>query len=1104
MKNLIKPNQNRSLGSKLASLLIASSALCLTNLAQADAPVVETYTNATGVSTNWTCPAGVNLVQVEVWGGGGAGGGGLKNTGAKNGCGGGGGGGAYARFNAYSVTPSSVYAYNVGTNGVGVVTNNGTAGSDSWFITSGTLDALGGAGGGAGIGISSGAFGPGNGQGVGASGAAAGSTGDAYYAGGNGATAPNTSYGGGGGSSGGSGNNGNPGSSSTWTGGAAVTGGGAGGNGCATSGNGTNGVVPGGGGGGAKSGNVGLSCSGGNGASGQVQFTYFVTPNTQASGVSFSAVGSGSMTIAWTPGSGSNSIVLVKAGSVVNASPVNGTNYTDNVAFGSGSQLGSGNYVVYQGSGSSVTISGLSIGTTYYVAVYSFNGLNSALVEYNIASPATGSQGTVSAPTVDTPTKSAISVTTATLGATVENNNGGTITNYGVVWSTSANPNIATGTIVVKGTSLSSFPTAFTVSATGLPANTVVHYRGYATSAAGTGYSLDDSFLTLATEPTVQASGAGFSSVQGGGATVSWTRGNGADCIVLVSAGAAVSSAPVDGTTYSADPDFGSGSQIGTGNYVAYLGTGTNVTLYALTPGTTYYVAVYELNGSGGSENYLTTSPATANGATVLHAVVYYSGANTADATATGSWWTGTNGTGANPADFNEGDTFIIQAGQTNWIYAGNTWVVNAASHGTAATLQINTNGTLMFDESTSGAPPTLQLGGNMVQSANGGLAASYTASVALVEFTSSGTWIGSGHVNGLRLSIKVDGGATLDASGLSDGFQFKQTNVHGLTVNSNAVLNVGALQVNGNNSTGSAFFTLNDGGTLIEALASGQGVPGVFINFNTNKVTLSTNANYVFNGTAAQITGTTANNVTMPATVNNFVFSNPAGVTLSQSTTVNGALYQFGEFDAGHEQQYVVRGREFVEQFGHAGHGIHPNRAHQLHWLAIDPNRRHAQLRRHAASQRQRRVRAERPVPIVQCTSLLGQLHDQRFPGGRSGLFVQSPQRRVERRQHGAAAGEHYHKLQWRQPGVELAKRIGLAVAIANQHLVHGIDRKLGECEWSHQSVHQQRQCRQWNGLLPAHLSVIVCAGRGLIILGERKKRLVVLRSPVFSEKQT
>ena len=890
MKTHPKPKTNGSLGSKLAALLLVGGTLCLTQLAQADSPIVETYTNATGVSANWTSPTGVNLVQVEIWGGGGAGGGGFKPTASiKNGCGGGGGGGAYARFNTYSVSPANVYAYNIGTNGVASNTNNGTAGSDSWFISSTTLDAMGGAGGGAGIGTSTGTFATTNGAGIGGFGAGAGATGDAVYAGGNGVTAPGTSGGGGGGGSGGYAVAGN--SASGSTGGAAVTGGGAGGNANTTSGNGTNGSIPGGGGGGGKSGSSGLAVAGGNGAPGQVRFTYFITPAAQASGVSFSAVGSASMTLAWTPGSGSNSIVLVKAGSAVDAAPVNGTIYTDNAAFGSGSQLGSANYVVYQGSGSSVTISGLAIGTTYYVAVYAFNGLNSALAEYNTASPATASQTTVSAPTVDTPTVSAIGSTTATLGATVEINNGGTITNYGVVWSTAANPDIATGTKVVKGTSLSSFPTAFTVNATGVPANTVVHFRGYATSAAGTGYSLDDSFLTLATEPTVAASGVNVSSVQGGAATVSWTRGNGTDCLVLVSAGAAVNSAPGDGTTYLADPDFGSGSQIGTGNYVAYLGTGTNVTLYALTPGATYYVAVFELNGAGGSENYLATAPATATGATALHPVIYYSGAASGDATSTGSWWTGTNGTGANPPDFNEGDTFVIQAGQTNWIYAGNTWVVNAANYGTAATVAISPNGTLMFDESASGAAPVLKIGGNLVQSAIGGLAASYGASVALVEFTASGTWTGSGHVNNLRLSVKVDGGATLDASGLNDGLAFKQTNVHGLTVNSNAVLNVGTLPVNGNNSTGSAFFTLKDGGTLISASTNAAGMPGVFINFNANKVALSTNANYIFNGPAAQITGTTFNNVTMPSTVNNLVISNAAGVTLSQATTVSGAL---------------------------------------------------------------------------------------------------------------------------------------------------------------------------------------------------------------------
>ena len=603
-----KDNSTRMLTgfSLLMSWLTSGAALLFfTCMAQADAPVVETYTNS-GLA-NWTCPTGVNFVQVEVWGGGGAGGGGLRQiSGAKNGCGGGGGGGAYARFNAYTVNPASVYAYNVGANGVAAVTNNGSTGGDSWFVNSSTLDAAGGSGGGVGIGVSNSNFGPGNGQGAGGSGAVIGTSGDAIYAGGNGATPSSGSGGGGGGGSGGYSSIGN--SASGSTGGAAVTAGGAGGWGNTGSGNGTNGIAPGGGGGGARSANVGLAFAGGNGAFGQVQLTYFITPYSQASGISFSAVGSNSMTISWAPGSGSNSIVLVKADTAVDASPVNGIVYTDNLTFGSGSQIGSANYVVYQGTGNSASISGLSIGTTYYVAVYSFNGLASPLSEYLTNSPAAGSATPGNQPVVSASTQSGISINSATLGATVVDDNGNAITNYGVVWGTSAYPTI-TNNMVVKGTTEMLGP--FTVNVTGLPASTVIHYRGYATSAAGTGYSSDDSFFTLTDEPTVQASGVSFSSVQANGATVSWTRGNGSSCIVMVKAGAAVDAEPVDGTSYTANANFGSGSQIGVGNYVTYLGTGSSFSLTALAPGTTYYIAVYELNGSGGSENYLTTSPAT-------------------------------------------------------------------------------------------------------------------------------------------------------------------------------------------------------------------------------------------------------------------------------------------------------------------------------------------------------------------------------------------------------------------------------------------------------------------------------------------------------------
>lgn len=97
------------------------------------------------------------------------------------------------------------------------------------------------------------------------------------------------------------------------------------------------------------------------------------------SGLNFSSVAATTMNVNWTPGTGSTgSVVVVRAGSPVNAQPIAGVTYTGNAAFGSGSQLGGGNYVVYRGTGNSVTVTGLTPGTKYYVAVYSYGGATGA------------------------------------------------------------------------------------------------------------------------------------------------------------------------------------------------------------------------------------------------------------------------------------------------------------------------------------------------------------------------------------------------------------------------------------------------------------------------------------------------------------------------------------------------------------------------------------------------------------------------------------------------------------------------------------------------------------------------------------------------------
>ncbi len=112
-----------------------------------------------------------------------------------------------------------------------------------------------------------------------------------------------------------------------------------------------------------------------------------VSPATAASSLSSGQNLGSKITLTWTKGDGSRNLVVVKAGSAVDATPVNNANYTAEAEFGSGSDLGGGNYVVYTGGGNSVTLSGLSLNTQYHVAVFTFNGNGGDEVYYTTDAP---------------------------------------------------------------------------------------------------------------------------------------------------------------------------------------------------------------------------------------------------------------------------------------------------------------------------------------------------------------------------------------------------------------------------------------------------------------------------------------------------------------------------------------------------------------------------------------------------------------------------------------------------------------------------------------------------------------------------------------------
>lgn len=339
-------------------------------------------------------------------------------------------------------------------------------------------------------------------------------------------------------------------------------------------------------------------------------------PSTPATGINFTNVAHNSMTVNWTNGDGANRIVVART-AVTATAPTDGTVYTGNAAYLSGSILGSG-YVVYNGSGNSVTVTNLNPTITYFFDVYGYAGSTSTATDKTVyLTPGlTGSQTTNPTPANSsgiifsnvTATQMQLNWTSGTgtnrlvvahAGAPVDSNpvNGSTVYNAGAF---NSGTQIGTGNwVVYKGNSN-------TATITGLSTGVNYYFRIYDYTTAGSTNTYNVTTTTnnpnnQTTKPSVQASSVTFPADSANSLQLNWTNGNGARRLVVIHEGSAVNSNPVDGTSYTANSLFLSGSQIGTGNYVVYDGTGSTVTVTGLDDATTYYFRIYEYNGTNAS-----------------------------------------------------------------------------------------------------------------------------------------------------------------------------------------------------------------------------------------------------------------------------------------------------------------------------------------------------------------------------------------------------------------------------------------------------------------------------------------------------------------------
>lgn len=99
-------------------------------------------------------------------------------------------------------------------------------------------------------------------------------------------------------------------------------------------------------------------------------------PTIAASNLMFSNTTAGSTTLTFTKGNGARRIVLAKLASAVNSNPLDSFAYSAKDTFGLGSQIGAGNFVIYNDTGNTVTVRGLNAGASYYFTVFECNGTN--------------------------------------------------------------------------------------------------------------------------------------------------------------------------------------------------------------------------------------------------------------------------------------------------------------------------------------------------------------------------------------------------------------------------------------------------------------------------------------------------------------------------------------------------------------------------------------------------------------------------------------------------------------------------------------------------------------------------------------------------------
>ena len=183
-------------------------------------------------------------------------------------------------------------------------------------------------------------------------------------------------------------------------------------------------------------------------------------------------------------------------------------------------------------------------------------------------------------------------------------------------------------------------------------------------------------------------------------------------------------------------------------------------------------------------------------------------------------------------------------------------------------TIPANTAGQLQGSNNSSYTALNIQIGGNL--SAGTGWIGSGSA-ITTLDLQGTGKTINTVYTFGGFTSIKVSGSYTLAAA-------FTPNNTSATAFSVTGTLNCAGFTLTGKSG---AIFTLAAGATLETTQATG--VNGAILTYTT---TYTAGANYIFDGSAAQVVG-----AAVTTAINNLTINNSAGVSLSAATSVTGIL---------------------------------------------------------------------------------------------------------------------------------------------------------------------------------------------------------------------